>query len=67
MMASPLMIAIDDRPADPVSNWVSQCSPADGAAVNWRDYGRSRWQLCNHVTNLVECLKRGWRPLPHRT
>jgi hypothetical protein len=34
---------------------------------NWRDYGRSRWQLCNHVTNLAECLKRGWRPLPHRT
>jgi hypothetical protein len=40
-------------------------SPADGtnSAVNWQDHGTSRWQLCNHVTNLAGCLKRGWRPI----
>jgi hypothetical protein len=30
-------------------------SPADStnAAVNRQDHGTSRWQLCNHVTNVV--------------
>jgi hypothetical protein len=33
----------------------------DGAT---RPRAAPRWQLCNHVTNLAECSKRGWRPLP---
>jgi hypothetical protein len=38
-----------ERRASRVQNRCSECLPADGttAAVNWRDYGRSRWQLSN--------------------
>ena len=69
MMASPIMVAIDDRAAaeakfgsprqfddrrewaDQVSKCISECSRAAGtnAAVNWRDYGRSRWQLSYQI------------------
>jgi hypothetical protein len=50
-----------DRVRQALSEIIWKCWPAAGtnAVVNWRDYGRSRWQLCNHVTNLAECLKRG--------
>jgi hypothetical protein len=33
----------------------SEYLPADGtnAAVNWRDYGRSRWQLSDKITTIA--------------
>src|ERR1700730_15960752 len=42
----------------------SEYLPADGtnAAVNWRDYGRSRWQLFDHATSLAVRLKPGVAP-----
>jgi len=48
------MVAIDDRAADQVSKGVTEFSPVDGtnAAVNWRDYGRSRWQLSEKLQRL---------------
>jgi hypothetical protein len=38
-----------------------ECSPADGtnAAVNWRDYGRSRWQLSDKITTIAGVHVRG--------
>jgi hypothetical protein len=61
MMASPIMVAIDDRAADQVSKCVSECSPADGTndAVNGRDYGRSRWQLSEKITTSAGVHVRG--------
>jgi hypothetical protein len=39
----------------------SDCSPADStnAAVNWRDYGRSRWQLSHKITTIAGVHVRG--------
>jgi hypothetical protein len=60
-------------PANEVLQFVI-VSPADGtnAAVNWRDYGRSRWQLSDDGTLLVltsRCRRmahHGPSRLPHR-
>jgi hypothetical protein len=53
MMASPIMVAIDDRARRPSVKL--ECSPAGGtnAAVNWRDSGRSRWQLSDKITTIA--------------
>ena len=39
----------------------SEYLPADGtnAAVNWRDYGRSRWQLSDKITTIAGVHVRG--------
>jgi hypothetical protein len=39
----------------------AEYSPADGtdAAVNWRDYGRSRWQLSEKITTIGGVHGRG--------
>jgi hypothetical protein len=61
MMGSPIMVAIDDRVRRPRVKLILECSPADGtnAAVNWRDYGRSRWQLSEKITTIADAHVRG--------
>jgi hypothetical protein len=46
-MASPKKWLQSTTVPVPSVNRVSECSPADStnAAVNWRDFGMSRWQL----------------------
>jgi len=48
MMASPFA---DDLAGRPSAKLISEYSPAAGtnAAVNWQDYGRSRWQLSYQI------------------
>ena len=44
-----------------VQNLFSEYLPADGtnAAVNWQDYGTSRWQLWNKITTIAGVHVRG--------
>jgi hypothetical protein len=52
-----------NRPRAPTKCQInfSECSPAAGtnAAVNWRDYGRSRWQLSDKITTIAGIHVRG--------
>jgi hypothetical protein len=61
MMASPLIVAIDSRPADPVSNRV-RLAASTNAAVNWRDYGTSRWQLAVEMLHQLRVQAEGGTP-----
>jgi hypothetical protein len=49
----------DQRCASEFNISVQKCSPADGtnAAVNWRDYGRPRWQLADETIAVPDVLE----------
>jgi hypothetical protein len=50
-----------DRVRRPSAKLISECSPADStnAAVNWLDYGRSRWQISDKITTIAGVHVRG--------
>jgi hypothetical protein len=63
MMASPIIVrhTIDERARRPSVKLNLGMLPAAGthAAVNWRDYGRSRWQLSDKITTIAGVHVRG--------